>query len=300
MTRIADLAQHQRLLGGVVDGLTRIREVEAQISSGKKSQDYIGIARDANRLLVTEIQLGRVTQYIENNNRARQRLEVMDQSVGAMADVASDLRTLLLQATSDNAGTDVPIAERAQDLLDIVVRELNAKLDGRFLFSGSRTQTPPVANPVPDPAIVGVPDATYYQGDGIELTVRADDELTQAYGITGDRAGFQQLIGALKAAIAGDVNNAPGLFDTAIDLAASAITELTTYRAEIGSSLKTLENVNARHEDFSLFVEGVISGVEDVDVTLAVTQLAQQQTIIEASFVTLSRIAGLSLTNYLR
>ena len=36
-----------------------------------------------------------------------------------------------------NAGTDVPIAERAQDLLDIVVRELNAKLDGRFLFAAS-------------------------------------------------------------------------------------------------------------------------------------------------------------------
>lgn len=300
MSRIADLAQHQRLLGNTTDGLARIRDLQAQVSSGKKAQDYVGVARDTNRLLVTEIQLGRVQQYIENSNRAQQRLEVMDQAVGAMVDAASDLRTLLIQGTSANAGNDVPIAERAQDLLDIVVRELNAKLDGRFLFAGSRTQAPPVANPVPDPAIVGVPDATYYQGDSLALTVRADDEVTLTYGVTGDRPGFQDLIGALKAAIAGDVQNLPALLETAIDLASSAITELTTTRAEIGSNLATLANINARHDDFSLFVEGVISDVEDVDVSLAITQLTQQQTIIEASYITLSRLAGLSLSNFLR
>ncbi|MEX2649234.1 MAG: flagellin [Alphaproteobacteria bacterium] len=300
MTRIADFVQHQRLTGNVLDGLTRIREIEAQVSSGKKSQDFAGIANDANRLLVTEIQFGRVRQYIENNNRARQRLEVMDQAVGAMVDVASDLRVLLVQATSDNAGDNVPVAERAQDLLEIIVRELNAKLDGRFLFAGSRTQAPPIASPVPDPAIVGVPDATYYGGDGIELAVRADDEVTLSYGVTGDRLGFQQLVGALKSAIAGDTNDIPGLLETAIDLASASITELTTYRAEIGSKLKTLATTNARHEDFTLYVEGVISDIENVDVALAITELAQQQTIIEASFLTLSRIAGLSLTNFLR
>ncbi len=300
MTRIADFIQHQRLTGNVLDGLTRIRTIEAQVSSGKKSQDFRGIANDANRLLVTEIQFGRVRQYIENNNRAQQRLEVMDQAVGAMVDVASDLRVLLVQATSDNAGDSVPVAQRAQDLLEIVVRELNAKLDGRFLFAGSRTQAPPIASPVPDPAIVGIPDATYYGGDGIELAVRADDEVTLSYGVTGDRLGFQQLIGALKSAIAGDTNDIPGLLETAIDLASASITELTTYRAEIGSKLKTLATTNSRHDDFTLYVEGVISDIENVDVALAITELAQQQTIIEASFLTLSRIAGLSLTNFLR
>jgi flagellar hook-associated protein 3 FlgL len=300
MTRIADFVQHQRLTGNVLDGLTRIRDIEAQISSGRKAQDFGGIANDANRLLVTEIQFGRVRQYIENNNRAQQRLDIMDQAVGAMVDVASDLRTLLVQATSANAGDSVPVAERAQDLLDTVVRELNAKLDGRFLFAGSRTTAPPVASPVPDPLIVGIPDATYYGGDGIELAVRADDEATVTYGVAGDRLGFQQLIGALKAAIAGDANDIPGLLETAIDLSTQAITELTGIQAEIGSKQQTLATTNARHEDFTLYIEGVISDIENVDVTLAVTQLAQQQNIIEASFLTLSRLAGLSLTNFLR
>ncbi|MGH6720252.1 MAG: hypothetical protein ACREER_13140, partial [Alphaproteobacteria bacterium] len=193
MTRIADFAQHQRLMGNVMDGLARIREFQTQASSGKKSQDYLGIASDTTRLLVSEIQLGRVQQYIENTTRAQQRLDAMDQALASMVNVATDLRALLIQATSDSSGPDVPVAESARNMLDIIVRELNTKLDGRYLFSGSRTQTPTVGQPVPDPAIFGVPDAGYYQGDGIELTVRADDDLIQAYGVTGDRLGFQQI-----------------------------------------------------------------------------------------------------------
>jgi flagellar hook-associated protein 3 FlgL len=300
MTRIADFAQHQRLMGNVLDGLARIRELQAQASSGKKAQDYPSIAGDTNRLLVSELQLGRIQQYIENTTRAQQRLDAMDQALGTMVEVAIDLRTMLIQATSATSGPDVPVAENARNMLDIIVRELNTKLDGRYLFSGSRTQTPSIGQPVPDPAIFGVPDAGYYQGDGIELTVRADDDLTQAYGVTGDRLGFQQIVGALKAAIEGDVAGIPGLLDSAIDLAKAAIDELTNYRAEVGAKQVTLATVNVRHQDFTLFVENVISDVEDVDVILAVTQLAQQQTVLEASFITLSRLAGLSLTNFLR
>ena len=300
MTRIADLAQHQRLMGNVLNGLERIYDFQAQASSGKKSQDYAGNASDANRLLVSEIQLGRILQYRENTTRAQQRLEAMDQAIGSMVDMATELRALMIQATSDNSGPDVPVAERARDMLDMVVNALNTKLDGRFLFSGSRTQTPTVVQPVPDPAIFGVPDASYYQGDGLELTVRADDDLTLTYGVTGDRLGFQQIIGALKAAIEGDEAGIPGLLESVIDLSKSAINELSSYRAEIGSTMKSLDAVNLRHQDFALFVENVISGIEDVDVTVAVTQLAQQQNLLEASFITLSRLAGLSLTNFLR
>jgi len=300
MTRIPDYVHQQQMTARVVDGLSRIRDLQAQVSSGFRAQDYAGIAQDASRLLATEIEHGRARQYGSNITQAMQRLEASDASVSALFDVASDLRTMLVQATSDNSGSEVPVAENARNMLNVVVTQLNAKLNGRFLFSGTRTDTPPISEPVPDPLIVGIPDATYYQGDSTALSVRADDGVTIDYGITGDRLGFQAIVGALKAAIAGDETATPGLLETAIDLANQALRELSSYRTELGSNMKTLGAIQTRHEDFMVYAEGIISDVENVDVTLAITQLAQQQTTLEASYTVLARISQLNLTNYLK
>jgi flagellar hook-associated protein 3 FlgL len=300
MTRISDLAQHQRILGNVLAGLDRIRDSQAQVASGQKAQDYTGIARDTAQLISAELQLSRVTQYIENGKFAGQRLDVMDQAIGSIVTVASDLKRMLIQASDATSGSDAPVAEQASNMLDIVVKELNTKLNGRFLFSGSQTQTPPIASPVPDPAVFGTPDASYYRGDAVELVVRADDELAVTYGITGDRSGFQKIIGALKAAIQGDNADQPLLLERAIELATEAIQELTAYQTEIGSKQNTLLETIERHEDFSVYATGIISDIENVDIPLAVTKLAQDQTIIEAAFATLARLGDLSLTRYLR
>lgn len=300
MTRIPDYVHQQQMTNRVVDGLSRIRDLQAQVSSGFASQDYAGIAQDASRLLATEIEHGRAKQYSRNITQATQRLEASDASVSAMFDVASELRTMLIQATSDNSGSDVPVAENARNMLNVIVTQLNTKLGGRYLFSGTRTDTAPITTPVPDPAIVGIPDTTYYQGDATALAVRADDGVIIDYGLTGDREGFQAIVGALKAAIAGDDTNTPGLLDTALNLANDAIRELSSYRTELGSNLKTLSSIQTRHEDFVVYAEGIIGEVENVDVTLAITQLATQQTTLEASYTILARIAGLNLTNYLK
>ena len=60
-----------------------------------------------------------------------------------------------------------------QHLLEQAVGDLNVDFAGRYLFSGTRTDTAPVEL---DPAFAGSggPDDTYYQGDAVALSVRAD------------------------------------------------------------------------------------------------------------------------------
>lgn len=299
MTRVAQLAQQTLTLNNVLNTQERVQDAEIQIATGKKSLDYAGIFRDATRLVSIESTQKRTSQFIQNNTIIESRLERMDTAVSTVFDAVSELRQTLIQAISDSSSGEVRLAEVAQNLLDVVTGQLNAKDNGRYLFSGSKTNVQPVTVPVPDPTTFGVPEANYYNGDTIQLTTRIDETTTITYGITADRTAFQQAIAALKGAIEGDNTNNTNLMNTSLGLAESAIASLAGFRTEIGSDLKTIELANRRNNDLVVFIEGRISDIENVDVPATVAQLASEQTILQASFLTLVRVASLTLVDFL-
>ena len=299
MTRVTQLAQQTQTLSNILDAQKRIQDAEIQVSSGVKSQTFTGIASESNRLVSLEGLKTRFVQLEKNNTIIESRLQRMDQSVSTIFDALTEMRNLVIQRLNDASGAFVPLAAISQNLLDVVAGQLNAKANGRFLFSGTATNTPAVAFPVPDPTTFGTPDATYYQGNSVELSVRIDDTISIKYGMTADRTAFQEAIGALKAAIQGDATDNSTLLSTALSLADSALASLAGFRAEIGSDLSTIDLAKQRNDDFLLFVEESISGIVNVDIPSAITRLAADQTILQASFLTLARVGSLSLVNFL-
>lgn len=299
MTRVTQLAQQTLMLSNILDAQKRIQDATIQVSSGVKSQTFTGISSDSNRLVSLEGLKTRFVQLEKNNTIIESRLQRMDQSVSTIFDAITEMRNLVIQRLNDASGAFVPLAAISQNLLDVVAGQLNVKENGRFLFSGTATNTPAVTFPVPDPTTFGTPDATYYQGNSVELSVRIDDTISIKYGMTADRTAFQEAIGALKAAIQGDATDNSTLLKTALSLAESALASLAGFRAEIGSDLSTIDLAKQRNDDFLLFVEQSISDIVNVDIPSAITRLIADQTILEASFLSISRIGSLSLVNFL-
>ena len=54
------------------------------------------------------------------------------------------------------------------------------------------------------------------------------------------------------------------------------------------------------HDASAAYLDDVVSRIEDTDVPTAMTQLAQDQALLQASFTITGRLAGLSLADYLR
>ena len=300
MTRVTQLAQQAQTLSNILDAQKRIYDSQIQISSGFKSQTFTGISVNASRLVSLESLQTRFEQLEKNNTIIESRLQRMDQSVSTIFDAMTELRHLVIQRNNSASGNAVPLTAVAQNLLDVVAGQLNAKQNGRLLFSGTLTKTAPVIIPVPDPTVFGTPDATYYQGNTTELSVRIDDTITIKYGMTADRTAVQDAIGAMKAAIQGDVTNDTALLNTSLAMAESALASLAGFRAEIGSDMSTIELAKQRNDDFLLFVEQSISDIVNVDIPSAITQLTTAETILQASFLTIARIGNLSLTNFLK
>jgi flagellar hook-associated protein 3 FlgL len=188
-------------------------------------------------------------------------------------------------------------------MLDEVTALLSVQDDGRYLFAGTRTDTAPVdqtqlppsySMPTSDGDAIG-----YYQGDSVELSVRADVDFTVTYGVTAGERGFERAIRALHMIVIG----APGdrtTMEEALSVVSNAISDVSDIRTGIGASRAALENVNKRLDEFTLYSEKTISDLENVDITKVITEMNADQVAVEASFTTLARLSRLSLTQFLR
>lgn len=302
MTRIADIAQQARSLGFIASSQARVSEIQTQIGSGRKSQAFMGISRQAERLVSLEATHTRVSQYVENNNAVQRRLQTMESNVAQIFEVMSSYKTLLVDALNAQNAADLNMAVRAQEMLNQISSMLNVEEDGRFLFAGSATNVQPV-DLTGLPAAYVIPTVNgassgYYQGNTQVLSVRAADNFDVSYGVTADALGFEQAIRALHVVVTG-VATDPTTLNHALSVTSEALNNIANTRTQIGAVANTLDDLNGKHDEFMLFTEQTIGQIENVDIAEAVSKMNAASIALEASFMTLSRLSQLSLLKYL-
>lgn len=307
MTRVTNLMQHNLGLHFTREIQSRIQDAQIQIGTGKKAQRYEGLAADASRLINLKSDHAAKTRFLANNTLAAQRLATMEDKVATAFQIASDFRVLLVNALNGNNAADLSLASQSQANLDQVAGLLNTRLDGRYLFAGTRTETAPVdmnaaGFATPPSVYPTTADTGYFLGDSTKLTVRADDTFTISYGVTADEAEFEQLVRALR--IGATTTTSPTIdrtrLEEALRVVDQAIAGLPNIRSRIGAARATLDTVDQRHADFLLYAEEAIGDIENIDPTEAITRLGSDQVQIQASYMLLSRLGQISLTQYLR
>lgn len=304
--RIASLAQFNATLANIQDAQTRTADAQIKISSGQKAQRYSGLSTDARRLVSFEAAHLRTAKFVENNQRVDGRLQIMETNISTMLDIATSLRADLISVGS-GTGSGLQVDDTASQLLREMASLLNVSVDGRYLFGGAVTDRPPVDLDDPSFAPPGnsypsSADTAYYQGDTTRLSTRVDENVEIAYGMTADQAPFEKVIRALHltatAVTGGQVDEVR--VNEALGLIGEAINDLPDLIGRIGAARRTLENVNAKHDDFQLYAEQTITDIEAADITLTLAQLSQDSTVLEASYATLGQLSRLSLLDYLR
>jgi flagellar hook-associated protein 3 FlgL len=304
MTSIGSYAQNQFVLRNNTDAQARVQDYRIQVSTGFKAQRYDGIAGDSRRLEGLEQQHAQNKAFTKNIERTELRLNTMESSIEGLQGIAKDFRTTLLSAANAENLESLDLTKIASDLRDQAVALVNTEVEGRFLFSGSDTRTAPVGT---DATSAPLTSDLYYQGNTDTLSVRADKGVTLDYGITaapGEDNGIEELLTALTQVMGGsvtqdDVTAALDSLTGETNATGGAIAKLADTRAQIGSSLDLMEGIRTRQQDNQVDVEAGISDIEDVDVSLAMTLLAEQQTTLETSYAVTARLARTSLLNFL-
>lgn len=310
MMRVATFATQQLSLAQQMRTQAEWERVSFQASSGKTSSDYMGIALDSHRLISLENLNQTVDGYLSNIDITELRLSSIETNVAATFDVASKVRSLLVQSLNATNAEVAATNENASIMLDEVVSLLNLELDGRYLFGGTVTDRPPVDLAAFDPDDAGYDPANpvpanmgYYQGNDSALTARIDDDILVDYGVTANESGFEALLRGLY--LASTANTTPGAVDTArleeaLTLTNQAIQEIPIVQSRVGAMRARLEDTRTTHVELQLLAENEIGAIENVDVVQTMTKVSALQLQLEASYMITAQMANVSLASYLR
>ncbi len=299
-SRVASLTNHNTLMGNFNRVQQDLATLQRQISSGRKAQAFNELEGKVERTTSLENKLKNITQYESSNALALARVNTMITAADSIQNIANEMQEVIVLSRSATEAQYPLFRQQMDNLVEQVASLLNTNISGRYLFAGGKTEQPPVEIPVPNTGIIGTPDAGYYQGDSHVHTVRSSENLVVEYGVKADHIAFQTLFAAAKQAIDGFNKGDPNILGDALDLMNTANEEVNAVRASINNNIILLNDTNDLHRITGAFVNGAYGEEISTDVVAASTEVALNESVLQASFSAFARISSLSLTDFLR
>ena len=276
----------------------RADALQTQIATGKRlqapSDDSVaytrlrGIARDSADAQVAG----------KNLDLAGSVLAQADGALGQINNQLIQAKTLAIQA---NSGTQDATGRAAiADELDEIVKQLvglgnTPDARGSPLFGGADGEAAVVANADGSFSFATTQPSAIPTGDG--QTVQPGETAARVF----QQAGGDTLstIAALSAALrsGADVDTAAS---KAIGDLATASTQVLTVQASLGARAARVEIDQAALKSATIDREAARSGLEDTDVTAAITELQKTMTVLSATQASFTKLQGLSLFDYLK
>lgn len=278
---------------------TALVKTQQQIGTGRRilspSDDPIAASR---ALDVTQSQSIN-TQYGRNRQYAANALTTVEGTLTSVTALLQDVRDIVI-ASGNGLLTDSQRGFQATALtsrLDELLGLANSRDSfGNYVFSGFQTDTP---------AFVKTATGATYQGDAGQQLLQVEATRQMAVGNSGQsvfQGGGQdvfQTITDLITLLQTPGTPAPGALTSSLADVDLALNNVLTVRASVGSRLQELDSLNNFGEDRGLQYSQILSELQDLDYTQALTKLSQQQFTLEAAQRSFSSISKLSLFNFI-
>jgi flagellar hook-associated protein 3 FlgL len=286
-------------LGELQAGLVKTQQ---HISTGRRilspSDDPVAAAR----ALETTQSQSLNTQFGLNRQHAKSAIGEVEGILSSVTALLQDVKTTVI-AAGNGALSDTERGFMATELsgrLEQLLGLANSRdASGNYLFSGFQTSAPAFSR---DP----VTGAVTYDGDQGQRLLQVDAARQMAVNSPGQavfQGGGQDVFQTLNDLVtllntSGTAGLAAGLA-TANDRMDDALDNVLTVRASVGARLQELDALDNAGEDRHLQYSQVLSELQDLDYTQALTKLSQQQITLEAAQRSFVTISGLSLFNFL-
>lgn len=299
--RVSTTLMHQTALTQMEKSNSALSDLSYQITSGKKAKSLNEIAADANLLLNMEDLRTTTNTYVENLDTAKSRLSATENALQSLNDIMVEASNLYTLARNEsNSEVRASLVSKAEGLANSLFSVMRTKFDGRYIFSGQDGETSPISgNPTATTIPADPPPTTYYNGDATKMKVITGNSTTESYGITGDHNGLARMKAGLEALMYGLENDSDTDIDGAIDMLQNAQSDISDMQGEVGGQMASFQLQIDRHENNKTFLQDRVDELEKVDVAEAMSKFAQQQSTLEASMMVISRLARLSLLDFM-
>lgn len=292
--RITERMLTAQLLTNLTRTRRRLQDYEDQLSSGMRltrpSDDPSNLARD----LRLRSGLGETKRFLANVDDAVNWMSMTEAALQSVTDALQRARELAV-AGGGNAVSQSSlnaIADELEQIFQHLVETGNTHFDGRYLFSGYKTETRPFIPAAGDPPVA-------YQGDGGLMEREIGVGSTITINLPGDQvfmeafSTLQKLIDGLRSGSTDRVTARIGELDGVLDQAVST-------RSWLGARINRLELVRARLLDTQMNLTRLLSEVEDVDVARTVVELSSAEKMYQVALSVGAKVVQPSLLDFLR
>ena len=296
-----------RSVNQMVSGQSQLAKTQTRLSSGKEVVNPSDAPDKATAIQRLKSVLKKQDSFSSNIEGAKNRLIAEETALKGVNDVLTRIKELSIQAANGTLGprdkelVAIEVEGLTQDLLSLANTQ---DVNDNYVFSGSRVQVQPFQKHSSG-------DVTYF-GDETRNEVQVSE---QRY-IRFNRTGTDVFGRVLRETDSGDTVG-KGFFEALSDLASgiresntSAINQgiddldqasfnIAVATAQVGSEMASVETQREVNEETVLQLRTILSNIEDLDYSEAVTQMQKDMLALQATQSSFSQISNLTLFNYI-
>jgi flagellar hook-associated protein 3 FlgL len=289
--RVTNDTAYRSLLQDLERISERMQQTQLQISSGKKLHKPSDDPTAVSDVVRIEAEMSEIGQYQNNIATGMSRLNVADTTLQGVELMIERVRSLGLLSMNNPATASVQTTE-VEGLRDQLLSAANTVFDGQFLFAGSN---------VDGPAYTESGGTVAYNGNSHEVRVQIGRSSTLQIQVPGDEiftgsvdafAAIGDLIVAMNAGDKGGIAAQVAKLEQLSTVIGGAL-------GKVGGLVNVAQSVQRDLTQYSLARSGDLSDLEDVDLSVAITEFTQAETALRAATAIGARISNISILDYL-
>jgi flagellar hook-associated protein 3 FlgL len=271
----------------------------AMLSSQKRinalHDDPIGVAKSIGH----RANLEKVQDYKKTIDYSKGFVEMTETAIGGITEGLSRIHELSIAMANDTYAQDSreSTVKEIREITAHIVQLANSKYNGRYVFSGFRTNVP------------ALDQDGYYLGDDGQIFLEIDQDSFKKINLSGrdlfesseeERTqGHFNLVHALETLQDSlSSNNKSGIYKM-IDEVAYHMDKTGSFQASVGAVWQSLESTTQRLDLKSEQETKNISQIEDADIYDTSSRFKKAETILQSTLLASNKFLQPSLLNYL-
>jgi flagellar hook-associated protein 3 FlgL len=293
--RITQGMMNQTLLYDLQHVTSQLSTSEQELSSGYKLNQPSDDPYAASQALKLRADLASNQQYQGNVSDANAWQNVADTALGNIGDSVQRARDLIIQgANGTNSASDrTAMVTELNQLIDSIKTDANTQYAGRYIFSGTSTNTQPYQQGGVDSYSGNTASITREIGAGVQVSINQPGSSIIGDASSGLLSTLRTIVNDLSS---GNTNALSTTDLTAIDAANDS---LLNARAQVGAMSDRLTTATNRLTQTEQSTTHLLSDVQDADMTQVMVQFSTQQAAYQAALHAGAQIIQPSLMDFL-
>jgi flagellar hook-associated protein 3 FlgL len=300
--RITNTMVSGNTLRDINSALASMQRSESELSSGKSIREPSDNPYGASRAIELQSTIDGMSSYAANAQDGISWTQTTSSALSSINEVTQRVRELVVQASNgvNNPIDRQSIAEEVDQLTETVKHDANTQYAGQYVFSGTRTGTPPYQAGAEDEykGDNGIITRTVGPSASVTVNTAASTLLGNGQGAADGRLldVLRTVSQNLRGGTPADLEALSGADLRNLDTNLNALTEL---QAHVGAITDQMQVASGRIQDLQSNAAQALSSIEDANLAQVSINYSNQQASYQAALRAGANIVQTSLLDFL-